>query len=42
MKALRLPTRSDTAPITIVVSAATTALAMTMAEISPAEAWNIL
>ena len=42
INSLRLPTRSDRAPINTVVSVAATALVATMAEISPAEAWNIL
>ena len=42
INALRFPTLSDTAPIMIVVSAAVTALAMTIADMSAAVAWNIL
>ena len=42
MKALRLPTLSETAPMIMVVSAATTALAITMADMSAAPALNIL
>ena len=38
MNALRLPNLSEAAPIRIVVRAAVTALAMTMREISEAEA----
>ena len=42
MKALRLPSLSLRAPISRVVTAAAAAEAATMAEIAPAEAWNIL
>ena len=42
IKALRRPTLSETAPIMMVVTAAVTALAITIAEMSAAEAWNIL
>ena len=42
MNAFLFPTLSDTAPIIMVVRAAVTALAMTMTEISAADAWNIL
>ena len=42
MNAFRFPTLSETTPMMIVVAAAVTALAMTMAEMSAALAWNIL
>ncbi len=42
MNILRLPTRSDNAPIKIVVTAAATALALTIMAICAADAWNIL
>ena len=42
MKILRLPIRSDRAPIRIVVSVAATALAVTISAMSEAEARNIL
>ena len=42
MKSLRLPILSDKAPINTVVRVAATALAATIAEISEAEALNIL
>ena len=42
MKAFLFPTLSDTAPMTMVVRAAVTALAITIAEMSAGAAWNIL
>ena len=42
MRILRLPILSEKAPITMVVTAAVTALACTIREICEADAWNIL
>ena len=42
MKAFRFPSMSEAAPIRMVVTAAVTALAITITEMSEAEAWNIL
>ena len=42
MNSLRLPTLSDSAPTSKVVTVAATALAATIAEIDSGLAWNIL